>query len=340
MIASKLIVIAIAALVVGGAVAVTLWDFDGDGDNDGGGDKKNRPDGKTNGDIVITDDRGKNIVFKEPPKRIMALGSSFTDTLVMLGCMDQIYAVDQSSVSRLSEYNLSGKEALSTGAPSTTMAEWAAVRGVDCVIVWNFQTYAAGIDAIESAKVNVVALYPRDVESVKTVISVIGKMMGKDAEASDLIGYIDSTMNDISKLSKDKAGDGYGLYKNVYIELDTVSSGAYNSASPGTTSITASMLDILGVNYISKHMSATGSKSYSVEDITVFSPDIMIFMGPRNQTDNEILRNGDIKLVSDTDIHIYRDGEGFNGNWASATPSFIKGLVYLYEVVYGETYVP
>ncbi|MCL2143153.1 MAG: ABC transporter substrate-binding protein [Methanomassiliicoccaceae archaeon] len=322
MIGMKIIAIAVAVAVVGGAAAaIIFWPSD-----DGGYEE---------GDITVVDDRGKSVTFAGPPERIMSLGSSFTDTLVTLGCMDRIYAVDQSSVNRLGyEYEgLSSKNVLSSGQPSASTAELALSYGIDCIIVWNFPSYAAGIDIIENAGIKVLALYPKDVESVKTVISTIGKVMGKDAAASELTDEIDRTIENITGLAKANAGESYGDHKRVYVELD-----AATPTSPAKGSITGSMLDILGVDYIGR--SASSSVRYETEEIVNFNPDIMVFMGPRDQTDYVILRNNDLLIIEDVIIDIYRDGVGFNGNWASATPSFIKGLIYLYELIYEETYEP
>jgi ABC-type Fe3+-hydroxamate transport system substrate-binding protein len=288
------------------------------------------------GDIIVTDNRGVEVTFTESPKRVMSLGSSFTDTLVTLGCIDQVFAVDQSSVTRLTgtEYaGLSDKQRLTSGAPSTSTAEYALLYGIDCVIVWNFPSYSDGIKALEDAGVKVLALYPTDVGSVKEVIRVIGTVMGKSDVASALIEDIDRTIDDITELAKAKAGGAYGDYKRVYVELDTAT-----RTSPGSGTITGSMLDLLGVNYIRK--GTTGSANYGSEAINVFNPDIIVFMGPI-ASGYDVLRSGTINTSGVVvDIYDNTTGEGFNGNWASATPSFIKGLVYLYELIYGEPYEP
>jgi len=326
--ATKLVVFVVAALVVSVGVGAFFLINNSDG-----------PD--TEGDITVVDDRGKSVTFSESPKRIVSLGSSFTDTLVMLGCMEQIFAVDQSSITRLVgsgiEYDgLSSKIAMTSGNPANSLED-IQIYNADCVIVWNFSMYGAGITALEDAKVKVLALYPSDIGSVKNVIEIIGKVMGKSDEASALIDEINSTMENITELAKTKAGASYGNYKRLYVELDTVS-----HTSPGTATITGSMLDMLGVNYLAKWKGSTGSLFYNPDDIWTFNPEIMIFMGPV-AAGYDVLRTGSGTIsVTGALIDIYNNstGDGFNGNWASATPSFIKGLVYLYELIYGEAYEP
>jgi len=326
---TKLVVIIVAALVVSVGVGAFFLLNDNDG-----------PGTDTDGDLTVIDNRGKTVTFPESPKRVMSLGSSFTDTLVTLGCMDQIFAIDQSSITRLvgsgPEYaGLTSKWALTSGAPTTLTAEQALTYSIDCVIVWNFSSYSAGIEALENAGIRVLALYPTNIESVKDVISVIGTVMGKSAEAAALIDDINVTIQNITDLAKTKAGTNYGNYKKIYVELDTAS-----HTSPGTNTITGSMLDILGVNYLSKANGTTGSVFYGSEAIIVFNPDILLFMGPV-PTGYDALRAGAFDGLSAT-VNVYNNGTGagFNGNWASATPSFINGLVYLYELIYGEAYEP
>jgi predicted Fe-Mo cluster-binding NifX family protein len=245
--------------------------------------------------------------------------------------------VDQSSIRRLADLGeeyaqLSSKNALTSGAPGTSTAEIAIMRNIDCIILWNFNMYATGIQQMENAGLKVVALNPNDVASVLDVISIIGTLMDKEDIAAELIGNIGSTIENITELAKEKAGAGYGNFKRVYIELDTAS-----RTSPGTNSITGAMLDMLGVNYISKANGVTASRSYGEEEIIGFNPDIMIFMGPIVPCGYDVRNFG--TFVS-YDPVTYNSGEGFNGNWASATPSFINGLIFLYELIYGEAYAP
>ncbi|MCL2607232.1 MAG: ABC transporter substrate-binding protein [Methanomassiliicoccaceae archaeon] len=278
--------------------------------------------------VTVIDDRGVSVIFTEPPKRVMSLGSSFTDTLLMLGSEDRIAAVDQSSVNRLQDDRLSSKYVLSSINPANNL-EFALEKNIDCVIVWNWATYAPGIAMLESAGINVLALNPVNIETVMDTVNILGKAMGKDDVAAGLVEFMNDTIENIRTLATEK--DGYGE-KRIYIELDTAT-----RASPGTGSITGSMLDILGIQNANRHMNTTPLDN---EDIISFVPEMAIFMGPRADTFNDEARYAALEANGIPIIKYSAETGGFNGNWASATPSFINGLIWLYELIYGVSYEP
>lgn len=327
---NKLIVgIVVAILAIAGAATAIYW-FAGDDDE-----------GESTGDITVVDHSGRTVTFEGSPTRIMAMGSSFIETLIYLDCMDEIAVINESSIPRLEyEYpDLGKKDSIKSASNASAQdnAEFAVSRGVDCVIMWGYSSEAMYVNA----GLTVLKLYPKDMDSIKDTISILGIVMGKESAAEDLNDKINSTIEDIRNLAQTAAGPSYGSYKRVYMELDTVSEVAYKS--PTGNSITGTLLNILGVDYMNKEGTSVGSLPVDTESILAYNPDYMIFMGPRD--DGNELRGGDIDGTKfgggEPVIDIYNKDTNkcFNGNWASATPSVIKGLVYLYNLIYEDDYV-
>ena len=321
----KLIAVAIAIIIIVAAVAV-VWHYTSANDDD------------TEWAFIIEDDLGRKVPFEKSPERVMSLGSSFTESMIYLDCLENIACVDKGSVTRLQSIypEVADIDRVESGKPNTNTIDYCVTHGIDLVIVWGY--YPDQIAQLESAGITVIGLYPKTIEDVQHVIALLGTIMSKEEKAESILSTMDTKISYITQNAKEKAGEQYGSYSRVYIELDTLSSGNYNS--PNSNSITGTMLDILGVDYIGKNADKT--QYYQTESIIEYAPDYLIFMGPRNQSELDILRNGMLDPESngwgnpDTVLSIYTSESepGFNGNWASATPSLIDGLEYLYDLIY------
>ena len=321
----KIIAVVFALIVIIAAVAV-VWQF-----NSGGGDEDEGE--KT---ISVVDYFGRTVTFDKSPERIIALGSSFVETLIYLDCFDNIICTNENTVSRLSPLypDISSVDTVASMNPSTTSTiEYCVEHGIELAVVWGYSSYQEGINLMESSGINVIALNPKSLDDVYSAISLLGTVMDKEEKATSVVQDMKDTISDIEQKAKDIAGNAYGEYRRVYIELDSSSSGSYSSTSPCSESITATMLNILGVDYIGKSTSGT-SKYFQDEEIIAYAPDYMVYMGPRDQSEYDILREGKIGPNAsgwsneNTTVVIY-DSEsnvGFNGNWASATPSVVEGL--------------
>lgn len=324
----KLIAVAIAIIIIVAAVAV-VWQYTS-GDDE-----------KPTGKIVINDYLGRTVSFDETPERVMCLGSSFVESMILLDCFDNIACIDKGSVTRLQSLypEVSDLKIINSGMPGTATVELCYELGIDLVIAWGY--YESGIRQLETAGIKVIGLYPQTINDVQEVTTLFGKIMAKEEKAKTLVDDMNNTLNRIEASAKEKAGADYGTYCDVYVELDTLYKGEYKS--PCSDSITGELLNLLGVNYIFKNETG-GSKYCQTEEILKYSPDYMIFMGPRDQPESEILRNNTIGVNApgwtnpDTVMSVYTttSESGFNGTWSSASPSLSNGLEYLYGLIYGE----
>lgn len=332
---NKKIIAVVLALIVVLAAVVVVWQYTSGDDKSAEGTE-------------YVDDLGRTVTIEKTPERVLCLGSSFTESMIYLDCFDRIAGVDKSSVTRLQTLhpevvNLDTIDALK---PDTNTVEYCINHNVDFVIAWAYGTYSDGIKLLENAGIDVIGLNPSKMDDVSRIITLLGDIMDKKEKAQSIVNDMENRIETIKTGAMEKAGDSYGSYAKVYVELDTLSKNSGDYASPNSSSITGSMLDILGVDYIGKDASKT--QRYQTESIIAYAPDYMVFMGPRNQPESEILRNNTIGPDApgwsnpNTVISMYTaDGEpGFNGTWASATPSLIDGLEFLYDLIYGETNSP
>lgn len=333
---NKKIIAVVLALIVVLAAVVVVWQYtSGDDDKPAEGTR-------------YVDDLGRTVLIEKTPERVLCLGSSFTESMIYLDCLDRIACVDKSSVTRLQTLypEVMKLDTIDALKPDTNTVEYCFNNNIDFVIAWAYGSYSDGIKLLEDAGIDVIGLNPSKMDDINRVITLLGDIMGKKEKAQSIVSNMESKIEAIKTGAMEKAGKNYGSYVKVYVELDTLSKNNGDYASPHSGSITGSMLDILGVDYIGKDASKT--QRYQTESIIEYSPDYMVFMGPRNQSESEILRNNTIGPDApgwsnpNTVVSIYTtNGEpGFNGNWTSATPSLIDGLEFLYNLIYGETNSP
>lgn len=329
---NKKIIAVVLALIVVLAAVVVVWQYTS-------GDDKS-----TEGPEYV-DYLGRTVTIEKTPERVLCLGSSFTESMIYLDCFDNIAGVDKGSITRLQSLHpeVSDLMTIDSGKPTSNTVEFCIKYNIDLVLAWGY--YPDGIKLLEDAGIDAIALYPKTIEDVESVITLLGSIMDKEEKSKNIVLDMNNKINEITSKAKEKAGDKYGSYSKVYVELDTLYSGNYGS--PNTDSITGSMLEILGVGYLGK--GAAKTQAYQTESIIAYAPDYMVFMGPRTQSESEILRNNTIGPDApgwgnpNTEISIYTTTSsepGFNGTWASATPSLIDGLEFLYDLIYGETNSP
>lgn len=329
---NKKIIAVVLALIVVLAAVVVVWQYTSGDDKSAEGTK-------------YVDDLGRTVTIEKTPENVLCLGSSFTESMIYLDCFDNIAGVDKGSITRLQSLHpeVSKLMTIDSGKPSVNTVEFCVKYNIDLVLVWGY--YADGIKLLEDAGIDAIALNPKTIEDVESVITLLGSIMDKEEKSKSIVLDMNNKINEITSKAKEKAGDNYGSYSKVYVELDTLYSGNYGS--PNTDSITGSMLEILGVGYLGK--GAAKTQAYQTESIIAYAPDYLIFMGPRAQSESEILRNNTIGPDApgwgnpNTEVSIYTTTSsepGFNGTWASATPSLIDGLEFLYDLIYGETNSP
>lgn len=212
------------------------------------------------GDILIVDDRGKSLYFEEAPKKIISLGSSFTEIIIALNESDRLVGLDQTS------HALPGvpKGAKDLGPVSTISRESLVGLEPDCILIWNFPSYADRIANMEAEGLTVVALYPKSVQDTLGTMERIGTMLGSNATA-----IVDGMQARVDAVLEKTAGLTEGERPRVYLEL-----GSSNHMGKTVNSSTLSHEIITmagGKNIFADH----------VKDYAKMDPDAVVIRNPQ-----------------------------------------------------------
>ncbi len=224
------------------------------------------------GDITIVDDRGKSLYFEEGPKRIISLGSSFTEIIIALNESNRLVGLDQTSFALPGVPN--GVKNL--GAVGSISRESLVDLGPDCVLIWNFPSYANRIADMEAEGLTVVALYPKSVQDTLVTMERIGTMLGSNATGivDGMQARVDAVLEKTADLTDEER-------TRVYLEL-----GSKN------------------------HMGKTvNSSTLSHEIITLAGGKNIFADGPSSHFDAEdsevVDRDPQVIIVEDSSIHDY-----------------------------------
>jgi iron complex transport system substrate-binding protein len=154
------------------------------------------PAGKTDSPIQITDQLGRTVGLAGTPESIISLAPSNTEILFALGLTDKLVAVTD-----YCNYPPEAEEKASIGGFSTPNIEEIVALSPDLVVATSIHQNQI-IPNLEQRGITVFALAPETLDETLESINLIGKITGKEEEASGLV----SEMRERIKAITDKTG--------------------------------------------------------------------------------------------------------------------------------------
>jgi iron complex transport system substrate-binding protein len=179
-------------------------------------------------EIAVRDDRGATLHFKTPPRRIVSLLPSLTESVCALGSCALLVGTD-----RFSNWPASVVALPKLGDLEDAQVERIVVFKPDVVLV---STSERVTDRLEALGLTVVVLESRNHADVKRTLMLLAKMLGKPSEAERVWADIErATQAASERVPASLRG------KRVYFEIDNTPYAA------GTTSFIGETLTRLGL---------------------------------------------------------------------------------------------
>ena len=169
--------------------------------------------------VTITDMYGREITLTEPATRIVALTAADCEILCALGCEDTLVGRGE-----YCDYPESILSVPSVQSGYNTNLEEILAREPQVVLMGDMAQSEEQVRMLEDSGIQVVVSNADDIAGVYTAIRMIGKLMGKDAEAEALIADMQATFDDIAQKS---AATG----KTVYFEISPLQWGLWTAGS-------------------------------------------------------------------------------------------------------------
>ncbi len=186
--------------------------------------------------LTLTDMSGRTIVMEQPASRIVALTAADCEIICALGAGNLL-------VGR-GEYCDYPEEVLSVPSVqsgSETNLEEIIALNPDVLFMGTMAQTDEQVERLESAGIKVVVSDAQDLEGVYTAIRMIGKALGKDTEAEELVTSMQETFLHVQEKAAGKGGS------TVYFEVSPLQWGLW---AAGSGTFMNEIADMLGLKNI------------------------------------------------------------------------------------------
>ena len=273
------------------------------------------------GPITVTDMTGREITLEEPAARVVALTASDCEILYAIGAGDALVGRGE-----YCNYPAQVLDVPSVQSGSDTNIEQILSLEPQVLLMSTMAQTEEQVAQLEAAGVHVVVSDAQDIAGVYTAIELIGALMGKDAEAAEVIGEMKNTFSDL----QEKAGEGNG--KTIYFEVSPLQWGLWAAGSHTFMDEIAGMLGLTNC-----FADVEGWAEVSEEQVLERNPDYILtitqYYGEGPTPEEEILARPGWENVAAVQNGAILNLQ--NDELSRPAPRLAEGAQLLYDFVYG-----
>jgi iron complex transport system substrate-binding protein len=242
--------------------------------------------------VTVTDMTGREITLTEPATRIVALTASDCEILYALGAGDLLVGRGE-----YCDYPEAVLSLPSVQSGAETNIEQIKALEPQVVLMATMAQTTEQVEALENAGIRVVVSDAQNIEGVYTAIRLIGALMGKDAEAEEMVSGMQNAFADIAAKSENTG-------KTVYFEVSPLQWGLWTAGKNTFMDELAAMCGLTNA-----FADVEGWAAISEEQVLERDPDyivtITMYYGEGPTPVEEIMSRegwGDLKAVKNGDI--------------------------------------
>ena len=274
--------------------------------------------------VTVTDMLDREITLAEPATRVVALSAADCEIICALGCEEALvgrgkYCNYPESILELPALQ-SGKD--------TNIEEILALEP-QIVIMSDMAQTEEQVKLLEDNGVQVVMTQNTDIAGAYYAITMIGALMGKDAEAEAIVEDMKATFEEIVQKSAENELTG----KTVYFEVSPLEWGLYTA---GTNTFMNEIAAMCGLT--NAFADIDGWASISEEQVLERNPDFIVSVAGMPEGDVEIMSRGGWAEVTavKTGMVLNADADTFS----RPGPRLKDAAVSLYNFINGIEEVP
>lgn len=271
--------------------------------------------------VTVTDMTGREITLAEPAERIVALTAADCEILFAIGAGDTLVGRGE-----YCDWPAEVLDVPAIASGSETNLEQIIALEPDVLLMGTMDQPGEQVAALEAAGIAVVVSDAQDIEGTYEAIELIGALMGKDAEAAEVIGGMKATFGELAAL----AGDGS---KTVYFEVSPLEYGLWAAGSGTFMNEIAEMLGL-----VNAFADVDGWGEISEEQVLERSPDyivtISMYFGEGPTPVEEILGRTGWETV--TAVQNGAILNLANNELSRPAPRLAEGAELLYDFVCGQ----
>lgn len=275
----------------------------------------------TSSAVTLTDMTGREITLDAPAERVVALTASDCEILYALGAGDLLVGRGE-----YCDYPAEVLDVPSVQSGYDTNIEQIIALEPQVLLMSTMAQTDEQVQQLEAAGVRVVVSDAQDIEGTYTAISMIGELVGRQAEAASIVESMQKTFDEI----RANAGDGT---KSIYFEVSPLQYGLWTAGSGTFMDEIANMLGLTNC-----FADVTGWGEISEEQVLERNPDyivtISMYYGEGPTPEEEILSRTGWENVT-----AIKNGKILNlpnNELSRPAPRLADGAKALYDFVYGE----
>lgn len=271
--------------------------------------------------IEFTDIKGRNVTLEEKPSRIVSLSPSNTEILFALGAGNKLVGVTS-----YCDYPEEVKDIEKIGTFEGPNIEMIKKVEPDVVLAGGYIQEDI-ITALENLNIPVVSTEASDFDTIYDSIALIGKIVGEEDKAEEIINNMHKAIDDIkSKVrSKEKSNVFYLVWTDP---LTTAGKGTFIN----------DVIKTAGANNVAEGVE--GWAKYSVEELVKQNPDMIISayhstnegMSKEDLMNNPIFKNLD--CVKKGNIYVMKDDNIIS----RPGPRIIEAVLEMAKALHGDIF--
>ena len=275
--------------------------------------------------ITVTDMTGRTITLDEPATRVVALSAADCEVLFAIGAGDTLVGRGE-----YCDYPAQVLDVPSVQSGYDTNIEQIIALDPQVLLMSTMAQTEEQIKALEDAGIKVVVSDAQDIEGVYTAVNMVGTLMGKQAEAENVVTNMKKALAELGE--KAAAAPEQEKKPTVYFEVSPLEYGLW-AAGGGT--FMNEVAELLGMENVFADLPAWAE--ISEEQVIERNPDyivtITMYFGEGPMPEEEIAsRPGWENVSAVANGKILRMD---NNELSRPTPRIVDGAQMLYDFVYG-----
>ncbi len=270
----------------------------------------------------FTDDMGRAVNISKAPQRIVSHVPSITETLFALGLSDKLVGV-----SDYCDYPPEAKSKPSIGDYFNPSVENIVALEPDLVLT---DGHSESIKKLDALKIPYFVIDPKDIEGVMKDIELLGRLTGKEKQATNLVSSMKNDILDVTNRVKDTP-----KVKTLYV-IDTTNPAMPWAAGPG--SFIDAMIKMSGGENIASSAKSAWAQ-ISIETVVAADPEVIIVSedaSGKSKTADDIRKSpvwqGLSAVKNDRIIAVYADPVVRTG------PRITQGLQLIAKAIHPELF--
>ncbi|MBR2527414.1 MAG: ABC transporter substrate-binding protein [Blautia sp.] len=272
--------------------------------------------------VLVTDMMGRELTLEKPVSRIVALTAADCEILYALGAGDLLVGRGE-----YCDYPPEVMDVPSVQSGADTNIEQLIALEPEVLLMGTMAQSQEQIASLEDAGIKVLVSDAQDIEGVYTAVSMIGSLVGKEAEAEEIVSGMKASFEELETMTEKEET------QTVYFEVSPLEYGLW---AAGSGTFMNEIAQMIGLKNIFDDVEGWGS--VSEEQVIERDPDyivtISMYFGEGPTPVEEILsRQGweNITAIRNEKILNLQNNE-----LSRPTPRLVDGAKMLYDFVYEE----